>query len=102
MLKHLIAAAVTALLVAGCSSAIEKQQLSVAALCLTYGKSLTELAPYRPKMDATAVAVVEAVRKSLNPVCLAATPPSATEAATVAAMSGIGQLATVIAVAKGN
>jgi hypothetical protein len=78
----------------------DKQQLAVAAACLTYAKSLSELAPYRPKLDAKAVAIVEQVRATLNPVCLAPTPPSATEAATTAAMAGLGQLSTIIALVK--
>lgn len=98
-MKKMAAAAVVALGLAACGTT-EKQQLSVAALCLTYGKSLGELATYRSKMDAKAVAVVEEVRAALNPVCLAPTPPSATEAASTAAMAGLGRLSTIIALVK--
>lgn len=90
--------------VAACDSTPEslaKQQLSIAAMCTAYGKSLTELAPYRPKLDAKAVAVVESVRATLNPICLDAKAPSAVEAATTAAMSGLGQISTVLAIVKG-
>jgi hypothetical protein len=98
-MKKLLGAAMMAVLLTACGTS-EKQQLSVAALCHSYGLSLKEVAAYRAKMDAKAQAVVEEVRAALNPVCLSATPPSATEAATTAAMAGLGRLSTVIALVK--
>lgn len=99
MLK-LLGVAVVAASLAACGS-LEKQQLSIAAMCHSYGASLKELANYRARMDAKAVAVVEEVRGMLNPICLSPTPPSATEAASTAAMAGIGRLSTVLALVRG-
>ena len=81
------------------SQADLKLQLSEAEVCGGIGVGLSNVAPFRKAgtLASTDAAVITGTFPVTDPVCNAATPPSATNLATLSLTAAAGQISTVVA-----